>query len=42
MLPPQTVIYMEERWGGIMKQLGYPLSTEADKVSAQVETHAAN
>lgn len=29
-LPPQTVTYMEERWGGIMKQLGYPLSTEVD------------
>jgi hypothetical protein len=32
-LPPQTVVYMEERWGAIMRQLGYALSTEAEKNS---------
>jgi hypothetical protein len=39
-LPPQTVAYMEERWSGVMKQLGYPLSTEADSTAVPVETHA--
>jgi len=38
-LPPQTVSYMEEHWGGIMKQLGYPLSTEMESPSA-TETQA--
>jgi hypothetical protein len=37
-LPPQTVAYMEEHWGSIMKQLGYALSTESEKEVA-VETH---
>jgi len=39
-LPAQTVTYMEERWGGMMKQLGYPLSTEVDSAAAPLETHA--
>jgi len=28
-LPPKTVAYMEDHWGGIMKQLGYRLSSES-------------
>jgi hypothetical protein len=39
-LPPQTVAYMEERWGGMLKQLGYPLSTEMDNAPVPAETHA--
>jgi len=30
-LPEKTVTYMEAHWGTIMKQLGYPLSTETSK-----------
>jgi Sulfotransferase domain len=29
-LPEKTVTYMEGRWGAIMKELGYKLSTEAE------------
>jgi hypothetical protein len=34
-LPEKAVLYMEDRWGGIMKQLGYKLSTEAENKSVE-------
>jgi hypothetical protein len=38
-LPEKTVTYMEARWGTIMKQLGYKLSTETEKEAPEI-THA--
>jgi estrone sulfotransferase len=32
-LPAQTVAYMESQWGGIMKQLGYELSSGKDSAT---------
>jgi hypothetical protein len=40
-LPEQTVRYMENQWGPIMKKLGYALSTEVEK-NVPVETHAGD
>lgn len=37
-LPPQTVEYLELRWGHLMRQLGYELSTPA--LSTAVSSHA--
>ena len=35
-LPEKSVIYMEDRWGSIMKQLGYKLSSESEAESREV------
>lgn len=39
-LPPETVTYIEGRWGGLMKKLGYPLAT--DESAPVVELRARN
>ena len=35
-LPEQTVAYIEERWGPLMKQLGYDLVTEPAKEVSEI------
>ena len=35
-LPENTVAYMESHWGPLMKQLGYPLSTEPIKEASEM------
>jgi hypothetical protein len=38
-LPPETVAYLEEHWGGLMKRLGYELTTEDSTSRIELQAH---